>query len=618
MDSPYAIACNGAQIPKLILRKCDSRILDYRDNGLNDQNIKALFPNFIGDLYFLPKRIKDLLEIAAYVYGADRLVSRGSRDSIEYHAWARSFWFFIKVRDYEFWSKPEVKKALNDALCFMSGDREFRFEFEAGHNTLPFSLFDNKEFALQHSDDIKILLFSGGLDSLAGAISVLEETKSSVCLISHRSNPSTKKTQDGLVEALNIYYPERIKHYKFDCSLTGCRRIEESQRTRAFLYNTIAFSLAEAYKKDSLYVYENGITSINFPRRQDLMNARASRTTHPRTLFLLSNLFSLVSDRQITIKAPFVLLTKTDIISLLKTYKREHLIPSAVSCSKTFKNIGGATHCGCCFQCVDRRLATYAAEQEDAENLGLYCLDFIRENIGSNEEKTALIDYLRQARNYAQWNIDHFSDRMMPELTYLVDYISNDEIDAIEKVYNLCNRHGKQVAKALQRIRAIYDDPFEKCLENSLLSIISNREYSQEPVLRLVKTIADQMEKAIPISFQREKPTGENDLNDKVSSLLEGYREAFEREHPSLPFALAKVIPDHSAKDFALVIETKYLRGSTTPSKATEGMAADLIKYQEDSFILFLVYDPERSIHNDDVFRNDFQKKGRCRVCIIR
>jgi hypothetical protein len=79
---------------------------------------------------------------------------------------------------------------------------------------------------------------------------------------------------------------------------------------------------------------------------------------------------------------------------------------------------------------------------------------------------------------------------------------------------------------------------------------------------------------------------------------------------------LANTIPDHSLDD--LFIEAKYLRGKTSPSKATEGIAADLTKYPTDKHKLFIVYDPERSISDDDQFMSDFHAKGRCNIFIIR
>ena len=89
-------------------------------------------------------------------------------------------------------------------------------------------------------------------------------------------------------------------------------------------------------------------------------------------------------------------------------------------------------------------------------------------------------------------------------------------------------------------------------------------------------------------------------------------------EHPAVNFAGARVIPDHELPAADLLIEAKYIRGNTPPSRATEGMAADLTKYPQSAHILFLVYDPERAIANDTDFVGDFEGRGRCTVQLIR
>ena len=81
--------------------------------------------------------------------------------------------------------------------------------------------------------------------------------------------------------------------------------------------------------------------------------------------------------------------------------------------------------------------------------------------------------------------------------------------------------------------------------------------------------------------------------------------------------ACAGVVPDHELEGQDLLIETKYLRKGTPPSKASDGIAADLIKYPRTAHILFFVYDPDGAIGGDE-FRRDFEAKGRCTVRILK
>ena len=43
-----------------------------------------------------------------------------------------------------------------------------------------------------------------------------------------------------------------------------------------------------------------------------------------------------------------------------------------------------------------------------------------------------------------------------------------------------------------------------------------------------------------------------------------------------------------------------------------------MTKYPEDCFKAFIVFDPNRSISDDDDFRDGFEKKGMCKVHVIR
>ena len=175
--------CNEA-MPSEGLAEGDYRRLAYRSAGCERPVIRLALPDFVRNVNYLPDRCLDLLEIAAYVFAGDRLASRGPTDAVEYQSWSRRFRFIVKVRDYEFWDQAEVREALQKALCFATGDSAYEFNFHPGHQTPVTNLFDRKEFLIENGDDIAIMLFSGGIDSLAGAAHQLENTNSHICLVS--------------------------------------------------------------------------------------------------------------------------------------------------------------------------------------------------------------------------------------------------------------------------------------------------------------------------------------------------------------------------------------------------------------------------------------------------
>lgn len=611
----HLVLANGATGPP---NSSKALRLNYIEG--QNQRLRISLPQFVQDVYHLTPRILDLLEIASYVFAADRSISRGAKDALEYHAWSRLIDFYIRVRDYDFWNQANIKIALSKTLTFMTGDAEYTFNFEPGHSTPPTGLFDQPGFSIDLEEKkVEIILFSGGLDSLCGALDLLESGDRKLVLVSHQSQSGTIRTQRALVKALCDRYPKRVFHYRFECTLRGERAREETQRTRSFLYSSIAYAIASAYHQDNLCVYENGVTSINLRRREDLANARASRTTHPQAMAKMANLLSLISEKKFKIDMPYMFKTKADILAKLKCFSPE-LISSSVSCTKTFNVEGEATHCGQCFQCIDRRIAAYAVGAEGEDHRGLYTYDIIADPINDNEARITALDYIRQAISFSRESVDKFEDEYLAEIAQVLDYLPKDlsDADKVGKIWDIFSQHGKNVKQALSRMRSLHEDIFQQNDPHSLLSMISAREYLRTEAEQLVDTIAAIIKPAIGDMFARNKPKDEPDLNAKLGALLRSHEKRIRSEHPTTSFACAQVVPDHLDLDTDLLIEAKYIRDGTTPSKATEGIAADLTKYPTQAFILFVIYDPQHMILSDHTFLSDIESKGRNRVLIIR
>ena len=616
--TPKVYLCNGAT-PYAELDKANCVILDYCSSNGEQPTLRLRLPDFVRSVYYLPDRCLDLLEVAAYVFAADRLSSRGPKDAVEYHAWSRRLHLVVRVRDYEFWRQSMVIEALRDVLRFATGDQDYRFTFQPGHETPPTSLFDNEAFALEQRNDVSITLFSGGIDSLAGVVQRLKQSRDHVCLVSHLSQPRSTQIQRALASALQREFCGRFSHYKFKTHLRGIKSREETQRSRPFLYGSIAFALASAFGRDHFYIYENGVTSLNFARRDDLLNSRASRTTHPQTIGRLAKLFSIIAEEAFSIETPFLWCTKSDVTEYLKDSGHGHLLTSSVSCSHTFKSRINATHCGECFQCLDRRIGIYGAGADEVDNESLYATNIVTSSIQSAEGKTTAVDYLRQAADFSHWNLDYFYSQMLDELPMLLDWVPGfeDEDELVEKIWELCSRHGEHVGHALRRMRDLDEDVLGPLAQDSLLKLVSDREFLKAPIERLVTSIESRLQSALPILFQSVRPVNERDLNDKIEGLLDTWRAELYREHPTVPFARAGVVPDFTLERGHLLIEGKYVRSGTPPSKVTEGMAADLTKYLQEAHILFVVYDPDNAVVDRASLKHDFESRGRCTVCIL-
>lgn len=269
----HTFLCNGAVPLKKRGKKQneanEAKCLNYDQQ---DSNLTLSLPKLRLALTHISPRVVDLLEIASYTFCGDRLTSRGTAYQEHHDSWTRKLKFMIKVRDVDFWTGP-VQGIISELLSFATGDAEITYEFQAKNDDMQCSLFDSQGFTFPSDTKTKIALFSGGLDSLAGAVDILENTQDSLCLVSHDSgNTGTHRTQKQLIGALQEKFGEnRIAHYPFVCKLkmSANKAVEETQRSRIFLYSSIAFTLATTHQLDYFYIFENGVTSLNFPKRQD-------------------------------------------------------------------------------------------------------------------------------------------------------------------------------------------------------------------------------------------------------------------------------------------------------------------------------------------------------------
>lgn len=618
----HIVLCGGVPLPVKYKSLHASHIHKFHCNpNFKEDRMNIGLPHLVKQVNcYFPPRIKDLLEIAGYIYAADRMTKRGQPIQLEYHSWSRKFHFYIKVRDHKFWQSKHVKESLSKLLTFTTGDLSYDFTFvKGGKDVGQTSLFDDPKIKLEKKENTSIALFSGGLDSLSGALELLNTTDNNLILVSHHSNNfAVTQIQKNIYDLLSTDYPGRIQRFPFTCSLSGERAVEETQRSRIFLYTSIAFSLMTLAEEKTINVFENGMTSINFPKRQDMMNARSSRTTHPQTISLLEKFFNYCTDETIRVVQPFFVLTKSDVVEKIRKYGKLNYLNSTITCTKTFnisKKTTPATHCGVCSQCIDRRFATIATGLEDFD--AIYDVDILKDRIVDDEGYTHLCDYISMAKNFSEMSAMQFPYNMLNELSELVDYIpGSSNTEKIHMIYQLTQKHSNNVLSALKKIRQ-EEDLFKPKMERTIYSFLDDRVYLRPPVERLIERILAKLYLSIPLAFERNKPTHENILNDQINALLQADHPEYEREFPAIKFAFSKTIPDHSFRDFNLLIEAKLLKKTSSRASFTDQIAADIIKYGETN-ILFIIYDPERKIVDDEGFKKDFIKYCNCYIQILR
>jgi 7-cyano-7-deazaguanine synthase in queuosine biosynthesis len=344
----------------------------------------------------------DLIEIAAYVFAADCAVSRGGRflKNMGKH-WRRKFHLVIAVREPGRWSEPERLYALREALEFLSEDA-WAFEFVELENPPSIQEYMNYgESSADRSGGTTIVLFSGGLDSFAGAVHELSTSNRHIVLLSRRLVGMTDARQCELASNLRQRYPRRVSHVPVRAGLTHDAKVREhTQRTRSFLLTALAIVAAVIEESDRVCLCENGVMSINLPISTQVVGARASRSTRPRSLMLLNHLARLVDEHEIAIGNPFIWKTKVEVVRELRMRPEAAFIRGTLSCSNTRDMSTMTPHCGKCAQCLQRRISTLAADAADADPEQSYAVDLLIGPRDKDEDLAMALDMVRSAFEY--------------------------------------------------------------------------------------------------------------------------------------------------------------------------------------------------------------------------
>src|SRR6185437_2244728 len=111
-----------------------------------------------------------------------------------------------------------------------------------------------------------VVLFSGGLDSLAGAVKESVIDKRRVLLVNHRTTEKVTPRHQHLLQTLlthasgrePMHIPVRINKVK------GLSR-EYTQRSRSFVFASLGATIATMIGLNRIRFYENGVVSLNLP-----------------------------------------------------------------------------------------------------------------------------------------------------------------------------------------------------------------------------------------------------------------------------------------------------------------------------------------------------------------
>ncbi|MFO0922407.1 MAG: Qat anti-phage system QueC-like protein QatC [Pirellulales bacterium] len=322
------------------------------------------------------ERSLDFLLVAATVYALDKLVAR----SQSHDGWTRTFEVSIPVADPRKWK--EAAGLANKCLSFLSGD-EWRLSFTKLASPIIRRRRRKRRSSIppRYACGDAACLFSGGLDSLIGAINWLERNPNErIALVGHHDPGigGPLSDQRKLLSALEAAYPSRITSTFVGIGHQG-KSAEITMRSRSILFVALGLVVADCLGLGTpLLIPENGTIALNVPLTPARRGSCSTRTAHPSYLAYLRDWMSAIGIDH-PISNPLVEMTKgeavahCDNLDLLSAIY-QHSVSCAKSGHKSTWINRTANGCGRCMPCIYRRAALHTARL-DSE---VYGVDFCR------------------------------------------------------------------------------------------------------------------------------------------------------------------------------------------------------------------------------------------------
>jgi len=498
---PRLFLCSGSKVPSGDPMAKGRQPIELDSIGTR-ANVNIRFENvakIIGK--HLSPRLVDFLEIAAYVYSADCATRRGTEwgDDQSTEPWSRDLAFVIPVRDCDFWGSEKVQLMLEEVLTFLSNDRWF-FNFVPLHKDRPeqryLQLSESRDWPFYAPE--RVLMFSGGLDSLAGAVETAK-AGGNLVLVSHRPAATMDSRQRKLFSKLRRIFPEQLVHIPVWINKGRNLDRESTQRTRSFLYSALGTLVAHSIQARGVRFFENGIVSLNFPVADEVLRSRASRTTHPITLQLLQLLCSSIVGSDFAVDNPYRYKTKAEVVKVISECGLPELISHSCSCAHSIFKSKSQWHCGTCSQCIDRQFAITAAGLQAYDSERDYVSDVFTGPRKKGPEKNMAVDYVRHGIELANRTEPELTTRFSTELSRAVRAEASRS-DAANKFISMHKRHGETVARVLKQkvVERAADIASRALVPSSLLALaIGVDALGEEPKVKSTSELGQSRERDV-------------------------------------------------------------------------------------------------------------------------
>lgn len=332
-----------------------------------------------------------LLYLSAIVYAIDRYVERRVY-SID--GWSREFEVEINIPDYEMFQSQREK--INAMLSFLTGDY-WNCNFVEGATVIHSRYKTTNIF----NGITQVNLFSGGMDSLIGAIDYMTDNPDGKLFLAshydsymHGPNSDQKKIKSLFRSKFRGRYSDLPA-----IMITPEASKELSCRSRSMMFISIALIVA-SYANCDVIIPENGSVSLNYPLSVSRRASCSTRTTHPVFLKEFQNvLLSLGMNTRLS--NPYEKKTKGEMVQLCsdKQYLLQ-LVASSNSCGKRgmhqhMYDNHSATHCGHCMPCMYRK-AALIGEQDNSTYGNRFITLFNKKGDKVSEDFFAMLEFLKK------------------------------------------------------------------------------------------------------------------------------------------------------------------------------------------------------------------------------
>lgn len=296
-------------------------------------------------------------------------------------------------------------------------------------------------------------MFSGGLDSFCGALTLSENKKNTLYIGFREYNLLTNRQRELFDSINNSYSNLENELLLFNVNpWAPIQRgeehkklaVESTSRSRSLLFIAGAISVASIIgKKTPVYIPENGFIGVNVPLTNSRAGSCSTRTTHPIFNNSLNKILNNIGiENKVSNfywnKSKGEILEEHQNSKVFKQYAHRTLSCSHPCLSRYDKKksdkVVTPCNCGYCYPCLIRR-ASFAKIGEDKICYNpLYELskDFILNHNNIQGRASDLKAVLFSLRRY----IEHKEDSdYIRNLLIKQGHLDNEELEGYEKVY---------------------------------------------------------------------------------------------------------------------------------------------------------------------------------------